>query len=320
MPLLTLHLLSLFGSSSREDVLKQLLNERPSVETIVASLPRYWVIKPERNDTHTLVNTRWDLMLLLKTPDGQLPASVRSKTVREYVVCLGIPSKLLAGYEQKNRSLLEHAPSVPLTGSLDNFQPSTSSQNLELSPDLFNFMNDMVRDHDGPVTMLNLLHFKHDGKSEYYKYGQVSTIFLHGIQENSNINAVQGFIEAGGKRGGDAKIVGNVVPPPSGRSGSRGDPVREQSSWWNEAAIVHYPSIRHFCDMAAGEDYQAINRKYRLPVSDYPFSLPHTALSDDGIRLSRTRFCCVQRRSTCLRSGTKPGCKGRLVVWHLASV
>lgn len=36
---------------------------------------------------------------------------------------------------------------------------------------------------------------------------------------------------------------------------------------WNEISIVHYPSIKHFCDMLAGEDYQAINDEFRLPVS-----------------------------------------------------
>lgn len=35
---------------------------------------------------------------------------------------------------------------------------------------------------------------------------------------------------------------------------------------WQEIAIVHYASIKHFCDMLAGADYQAINDEYRLPV------------------------------------------------------
>lgn len=35
---------------------------------------------------------------------------------------------------------------------------------------------------------------------------------------------------------------------------------------WHEIAIVHYASLRHFCDMLAGEDYQRINERYRLPV------------------------------------------------------
>lgn len=71
-----------------------------------------------------------------------------------------------------------------------------------------------------------------------------------------------------GKRGGNAKIVGNVVKPPaSGSSDSRDFANRPETDWWNEISIVHYPSIRHFCDMLAGEDYQEINAKYRLKVS-----------------------------------------------------
>lgn len=34
----------------------------------------------------------------------------------------------------------------------------------------------------------------------------------------------------------------------------------------SEIALVHYPSIQHFNDMLAGEDYQAINAKHRQKV------------------------------------------------------
>jgi len=176
MPLLTLHLLSLKGSVQREYVLDQLSQERPQVETVVASIPRYWVVKPEKDDVAFLSNTRWDLMLLLKTSDGALPTSIQSKIVREYKVTVGIPSKLLAKYPETNRQLLEQASSVPLTGALDNYKVPESSQNLELSPDLHQFMDDLDKDHPGPVTMLNLLHFKPDGKSSYYQYGQVGLL------------------------------------------------------------------------------------------------------------------------------------------------
>jgi hypothetical protein len=84
--------------------------------------------------------------------------------------------------------------------------------------------------------MLNLLKFKPNGKQSYYQYGQ------H-------------FIQVAGKRGGDAKIVGNVIAGDGEKGG------------WDEIAIVHYASIKGFCDMLAGEDYQAINEKYRLSVS-----------------------------------------------------
>ncbi len=43
------------------------------------------------------------------------------------------------------------------------------------------------------------------------------------------------------------KIVGNIVD--GGKSG------------WDEIAIVHYASIKHFCDMLAGEDYQAMSMR-----------------------------------------------------------
>lgn len=79
--------------------------------------------------------------------------------------------------------------------------------------------------------------------------------------------AVQAFVPVAGKRGGSAKLVGNVVKPAAGNADSRGNIDRSESDWWNEISIVHYPSIRHFCDMLAGDDYQAINERYRLSVS-----------------------------------------------------
>jgi hypothetical protein len=30
-------------------------------------------------------------------------------------------------------------------------------------------------------------------------------------------------------------------------------------------ALAHYPSIHHFADMLASEDYQAVNQKFRVP-------------------------------------------------------
>jgi hypothetical protein len=67
--------------------------------------------------------------------------------------------------------------------------------------------------------------------------------------------------------------VGNVVKPPSGVIDSRGEASRPEKDWWNEISIVHYPSIKHFCDMLAGDDYQEINAKYRLAVSGLKSSI-----------------------------------------------
>jgi len=172
MPLLTLHLLSLSGKVTRETFLQHLLDDK-KIEVIVASLPRYWVVKPEKDDVSFLVNTRWDLMVLLKSYDGEIPLGNRPEVVREYKVMVGVPSKLLSKYPQTNKELLDKAPSVPLTGSLDSYRAPESSQDLELSPDLYEYMGELMQDHSGPVTMLNLLHFKSNGKSSYYEYGQV---------------------------------------------------------------------------------------------------------------------------------------------------
>jgi hypothetical protein len=61
--------------------------------------------------------------------------------------------------------------------------------------------------------------------------------------------------------------VGNVVQPPSTQQNdSRRQHDQAEHEWWNEISIVHYPSIRHFCDMLAGQDYQEINEKHRLKV------------------------------------------------------
>lgn len=43
---------------------------------------------------------------------------------------------------------------------------------------------------------------------------------------------------------------------------------REKPSKWDEIALASYHSIRHFAAMAASEEYQSINRDYRLPSID----------------------------------------------------
>lgn len=72
-----------------------------------------------------------------------------------------------------------------------------------------------------------------------------------------------------------------IKPAPGPDSAdSRGSADRPVEDWWNEISIVHYPSIRHFCDMLAAEDYQEVNRKYRLGVSRPP--IPWIALTSSG--------------------------------------
>ncbi|KFY46227.1 hypothetical protein V494_00549 [Pseudogymnoascus sp. VKM F-4513 (FW-928)] len=148
------------------------------------------------------------------------------------------PSRLLQNFEAKNAKLLHpKAGDVPeLTGSLSKPRTASSSQDLELSHELKEWISKFgAQEGKGAVSMLNLLAFKEGKKAEYLKYGAE-------------------FAESvGSRRGGTAKIVGTVVH----QDGDGGD-------GWDEVALAHYPSIWHFADMLASEDYQIVNKKYRV--------------------------------------------------------
>ncbi|OOQ84265.1 hypothetical protein PEBR_33935 [Penicillium brasilianum] len=277
MPVATLHLLSLTKSTDPQSFLHN-LQQSPNIKVIVASRPRHVVIHPTKLDKNPLAANSWDLLVLLTTTqaasnEDPIPSTLRHSITAEYKLTTGIPSKLLSTYAARNAQLKQNALSIPLTGSLDKILregSKDSSQNLEVSPQLLQFMTELTKTHTGPVTMLNLLQFHHpNGKKSYYQYGQA-------------------FIPVAGNRGGDAKLVGNVVAPGDGQlEDSRGSRERPQQEWWNEISIVHYPSIRHFCDMLAGEDYQEINEKYRLSALRDTFLLCTTEFDVEGLGPSK---------------------------------
>ena len=151
-----------------------------------------------------------------------------------------MPSRLLQDFAAKNKRLLkpETGDVPPLTGSLDKARIASSAQSLELSPELLRWVDEFgKREGAGAVSMLNLLAFKPGLKSEYLKYG------------------AEFAKSAGSKRGGNAKVVGSVIHNEGLGKGGEG---------WDEVALAHYPSIWHFADMLASEDYQEVNKKYRV--------------------------------------------------------
>jgi len=281
-----MHLLRLVPSTNTPTFV-QLLQKSADFEVILASTPRYWVVSPTSIDA-SISSANWDLLVVLqptttqppslptsvsKAPAGpsaapaptegdapagppspRLPADLAQHVAASYALPLGVPSQLLASYADHNADLLNAAASKPAggwqTGAYTRAKEETkasSSQNLEADPKLLEFADRLVGEYgEKPVTMLNLLAFNKasgkPGRQSYLEYGRR-------------------FKEAGGRRGGDAKIVGRVVDGKAEEGEGRG---------WDEVALVHYPSIRAFCDMAAGEDYQEVNRKYRLPVSCDP--------------------------------------------------
>jgi hypothetical protein len=150
-------------------------------------------------------------------------------------ITAGVSARLVSGFAERNHKMLHPAPpSVPaLTGSLDKPCLASSGQGLELTPDLRKWIASFsISSGRGSVSMLNLLAFHPNMKSSYLQYGRA-------------------FAEAvGARRDGNAKIVGNVINHDQGR---------------DEIAVAHYPSILHFADMLASEDYQEVNRRYRIP-------------------------------------------------------
>ena len=265
MPLCTLHLVRLAPSTDAASFLRQLLRHVGASSTpyklVTASRVRRPIIRANRLDNTLLNSTPWDLLLVLapKTKDSppppvELPPEFQDATATHYSLCAGIPTKIVDNYVDISTKL-NNLPVPPLTKlheALKNVSNTarSDSQHLELSQELLDLATHLKRDehHTGSVSMLNLMHFydTKDAVEQYHAYGK-------------------GFAEVGGKRGGNAKLVGVVVKPPA-QADSRGKADRDPKTWWNECSLVHYPSIDHFCDMSADEEYQRINREHRLGV------------------------------------------------------
>lgn len=239
MPICTVHLLHLSGSIP--DFLAQLTERLKDAPLVVSRVIR-WIIRPSTIDVSPLLDHPWDVLLVLPG-DGGLPQELRSsKSIRQiFSLQTGIPSSLVKNFQEANAKLLkpEKADVPSLTGALENPRIAASAQNLELSPELRAWFptweGNAAPSGKGAISMLNLLTFKPGMHDEYLKYGKA-------------------FGESIGKRrGGTAKLVGKIVGDKGGK--------RE----WDEFALAHYPSIRHFADMIASEDYQAVNHRHRVP-------------------------------------------------------
>jgi len=242
MPLATVHLIALTPEKTVTDYVKALRSA--SVNPYVVSRAVRWIIKPESLSVSNLLNTKWDLLIILPASE-ELPAQCLDKqsVSAHWSITAGVPSSLTKDFHKKNQSLLHPHPSdVPaLTGSMGKPRMAGSSQGLELNDELLQWSKDFELGK-GAMSMLNLLAFK-PGKEAHESYLRYGKAFGESI---------------GSRRGGTAKIVGKVVP----KYGSQD----EDESGWDEIALAHYPSIAHFTDMLASEDYQEVNHRDRLPA------------------------------------------------------
>jgi len=214
-----------------------------------------WIIVPEKLSVKPLLaeDNRWDVLLVVPGAAG-LPDQLMNMVQNQWLVKAGVPSRLLENFTSKNDRLLHPMAGdvPPLTGALSNPRIADSSQSLELSKELQDWIQIFgKKEGRGAVSMLNLLAFNEGMKEEYLKYGKA---FAESI---------------GSRRGGTAKIVGTVVEVSSSPTG-----VKE----WDEVAIAHYPSIHHFADMLASQDYQEVNHRHRVPALKDTFILCTTEL------------------------------------------
>jgi len=207
-------------------------------QPLVVSRVVRWMITPTQLSVDPLLKLQWDVLVIYKGTTG-LPASIKALTKDIFTIQAGIPSSIVNNFATTNKRLLqpEHVPD--LTGALDRPRVADSAQNLEYTNDIQKWIGKWdPNNNKGAVSMLNLLAFKPGMHEEYLKYGKA---FAQSI---------------GSRRGGVAKLVGKVVGGDKGLTPVEGG--------WDEIALAHYPSIRHFADMAASEDYQAVNHKHRI--------------------------------------------------------
>lgn len=243
MPVATLHLIALAPQATCSTFLKAL--HAASVKPLVASRVVRWIIKPEKLAATRLLSVNWDLLIILPV-QTRLPDHLSNEKwiTHRWTISAGVPSSITNGFEERNHQLLRPRPSdVPaLTGALTKPKIAQSTQGLELNNELLTWSKDFKLGQTGAVSMLNLLSFNptKEAHESYKVYGQA---FAKSI---------------GSRRGGVAKIVGRVVRD----QGS----VGEDRYGWDEIALAHYPSIRHFVDMLASEDYQQVNHASRLPA------------------------------------------------------
>lgn len=261
MPLCTLHLISLHPTIALPTFLSTLKSS--NLTPLVISHVVRWIILPTKISTEHLLarNIHWDILLILPSTSA-LPPPLIQQIAHHWSITAGIPSRLTQNFAAKNHALIHPDPGSvpPLRGDDATKSTTSSAQNLELSADLNAWIDGAVErggaEDLGAVSMFNLLSFNPGMKSSYLQYGAAFAAYI------------------GSAHGGNAKLVGNVINTNGQPSLSRssGTPaaagltkVGELGGEWDEIALAHYPSIRHFRDMLTSAEYQRVNARFRVP-------------------------------------------------------
>ncbi|OTB20476.1 hypothetical protein K445DRAFT_312939 [Daldinia sp. EC12] len=252
MVLCNLHLISLKDGISVGSFLAKL--RRNGIKPVVQARFIRWMILPTQLSAGYLLgrNIHWDLLLILEENDT-IPREAQTDIDATWSASSGVSSKAISNYAAMNVELLHPAPGSVKPPAKHTIEPSKTSQNLEMSPELDEWITALpARLKERPVSMLNLLAFNPGKKDQYKKYG------------------AEFSAKVGSKHGGQVKIVGRVVGGQAQRDG------------WEEIAFVHYPSVQHFASMAADKDYQDVNHKYRLGALKDTFICCVMEVDDNG--------------------------------------
>ena len=193
MPICTVQLLSL--NSSIDTFLTALRNS--SLKPLTVARVIRWIITPTVLSRERLLSQSppWDILLILPDAIKSPPVDLESLVRSTWSIQAGAPSTLISSFDLGNSQLLYPSPNTvpPLTGSLANPQKAGSTQSLELTDHLQNWIQG-GKCPKGAISMLNVLAFKPGKKGQYLKYGKA-------------------FSESvGSRRGGVAKLVGKILP------------------------------------------------------------------------------------------------------------
>ncbi|KAL2265998.1 hypothetical protein VTJ83DRAFT_5350 [Remersonia thermophila] len=310
MVLFDLHLVSLTPGTAPSTLLRA-LHDEPNAHVVFQARVLRWMVLPTRTSAPRLLgrNTRWDLLVGLRRPDGKepssdwIPAPLRAEAglvAARWTASSGVSAKALEGYAKLNAELYKRAGQAPIPSSSSSSNGSNGSSNAGKASSAVaasSDENDFFLDADSaewsqwrsspvgrsarsrPVSMLNLLQFR-PGKEAHESYKRYGAEFSRRV---------------GAKYGGHVKVVGRIVPSPpssssssSSSSGSQVGPRDEEiageagADGWHEIAWVHYPSAEHFAAMAASPEYKEVNLQHRVGALKDTFILCCQEVGVDG--------------------------------------
>lgn len=234
--LATIHLLSLSTPLPNFLVSVAALEPQPLTVAKVEA----WVHPPDSLSVDSVVMGKiWDVLLVLRGA-GDLPESLKATVNASWSITAQVSSSMIENFRETNRNMLHPKPEdVPklhprIAGRNTVPRPDQSRPlAFQVSPELDAWFRSFSTTNGArPVSMFNLLSYVN--KDKY-----------------------MGYIEAFGESltphyGGTPKILGEVVA------------ASGEEKVCDDVAIVQYPSIAHFANMLASEEYAAIDRKYKV--------------------------------------------------------